>query len=319
MKKKPRTESLRTKGRRSSSGPAPITHAALLESAAKQLRADFEALRREVPHRGLRGSEVEAIVRTFLVEHIPRRFDVGSGFILDSRDARSKQTDIIVYDALNCPRYRVSENASIYPANNVAAVVEVKSRLDGRSLADAFRNIQATKSLAKTRPRETGVPFITQTHGSIFAFESALSLPSIKDAFSEWIRANGIGAHPDMVCVLDRGVVTTVAGVPGLGWNTAIIEALGAQPEGASFGVGTLEFGKATLDGWLRLLLAHLINFRAVVDHRGFDWSHLLTRGMPVTYLGSVTHEKDPTRRDARLREYHARFVSESSDEAHRS
>jgi predicted dinucleotide-binding enzyme len=83
---------------------------------------------------------------------LPKRFDVGSGFIIDGFDTVSKQTDVIVYDALNCPVYRASEDAAIFPSDNVAAVVEVKSRLDQEQLTSAFENILATKQLAKTLP-----------------------------------------------------------------------------------------------------------------------------------------------------------------------
>jgi hypothetical protein len=51
-----------------------------------------------------------------------------AGFIIHHQDRISKQTDVVVYDALNCPVYRTSDYAGIFPADNVAAVVEVKPR-----------------------------------------------------------------------------------------------------------------------------------------------------------------------------------------------
>ena len=116
----------------------------------------------------------QKLVQQFLRDHLPRRFDVSSGFIIDSRDVVSRQTDVIVYDALNCPLYWVSNNAE-YPANNVAAVVEVKSKLDGDQLTDAFDKIESVKSLAKRIVAEDK-PVLEQTHGSVFAFKDALVL-----------------------------------------------------------------------------------------------------------------------------------------------
>lgn len=236
---------------------------------------------------------------------------MGSGFILDAKDARSKQTDVIVYDALNCPRYRVSETASIFPADNVAAVVEVKSRLDGASLNEAFDNLRAAKALVKARLPDVGAT-LSQTHGSVFAFESSLSLSTIASRYAQWVKdLKGFGTHPDAVCVLDKGLVTTVSNLgPRTPWSTAFIEVLRGA-EGASFGLGTLPLGEGTLDGWFRLLLGHLILFRPVVDHRGFDWGRV-PGGMTLTYLGSCSNEPDPVRRAQLLASYRQEFQFKS-------
>lgn len=90
------------------------------------------------------------MVRIFLKAHLPQRFDVGAGFIIDPLDNVSKQSDVVIYDAYNCPVYRASEEAAIFPSDNVAAVVEVKSRLTRERLHDAFQNIASTKSLRIT-------------------------------------------------------------------------------------------------------------------------------------------------------------------------
>jgi len=76
---------------------------------------------------------------------LPKRFDAGSGLIIDPHDNLSKQTDVIIYDALNCPVYRASERAAIIPSDNVAAIVEVKSRIDKEKLREAFENAYDVK------------------------------------------------------------------------------------------------------------------------------------------------------------------------------
>ena len=106
-----------------------ISRQSIFEKAACKLRQDFDELS-VVPHSGLKGNQAERLVKAFLKGHLPKRFDVGSGFILDHFDNVSKQTDVIIYDAFNCPVYRASDDAGIFPSDNVAAVVEVKSRLD---------------------------------------------------------------------------------------------------------------------------------------------------------------------------------------------
>ena len=130
-----------------------VSRQKIFAQAAHKLRQEFEELS-VVPHNALKGGEAERLVRTFLKEHLPKRFDVGAGFIIDRLDNVSRQTDVIIYDALNCPVYRASEDAGIFPSDNVAATVEVKSCLDKNELVTAFENILATKQLAKTPPPE---------------------------------------------------------------------------------------------------------------------------------------------------------------------
>jgi hypothetical protein len=130
-----------------------VSRQTIFAQAARKLRQDFDELS-VVPHNGLKGNEAEKLVKVFLKEHLPKRFSVGSGFIIDRSDNVSKQTDVIIYDALNCPVYRASEDAAIFPSDNVAAVVEVKSCLDKKQLILSFENILATKQLAKTPSSE---------------------------------------------------------------------------------------------------------------------------------------------------------------------
>ena len=291
------------------------TREGIFEMAGKKLRQEFVELR-AVPHAALRGGEAEDLVRRFLREHIPRRFDVGTGFIIDPRNKVSRQTDVIVYDALNCPTYRASDTAGIFPANNVAAVVEVKSKLDGDELQDALDKIASVKSLAKIRRADVGVPILDQTHGSVFAFESALTLDTAAERYGQWMRTHGLFHHADVICVLDKGIVTTVGQLPGVpGWGILFLEGLGGPAaEGAHIGVGVHQLGPTTLDAYFRLLLAHLTLFRSMVDHPGFAWSkHLPSGMMKVSYLTSVTNEKDPARRKEKLKEYEARARDEMS------
>ena len=99
-----------------------LTRQDIFEQAAKKLRQDFEALA-VIPHRGAKGGESERLVREFLNRHLPGRFKAGAGFVIDKVGNVSRQLDVVIYDAMNCPVYRWSEEAAIFPADNVAAVI----------------------------------------------------------------------------------------------------------------------------------------------------------------------------------------------------
>jgi hypothetical protein len=292
------------------------TRQEIFAQAASKLRKDFDELS-VVPHSGLKGGEAEALVRRFLKGHIPKRFDVTSGFIIDGRDAVSKQTDVIIYDAMNCPAYRASENASIIPNDNVAAVVEVKSSLDKERLKEAFENIWAAKALAKVRVPDPGFLVMNGTLGCVFAFNTPLKLETISDHYLELLRSRGVlGPHIDFIAVLDRGIINLVASLPSdPGWSPLVIDdgMGGARGEGAHIGIGIQEIGADTLDYFLRFLVAQLAHFRPFVPHPGWSWAKTSSGGLGrITYLTSFTNEKDPAAREARLKEYAAQVREQS-------
>ncbi len=294
---------------------APPTRQTIFQMAARKLRQEFEELR-AIPHAGAKGGEAERLLRRFLNDHLPKRFAAGAGFIIDQRDQVSRQSDVVVYDAMNCPVYRASEDAAIFPSDNVAAVVEVKSRLDKDRLEEAYDNVRAAKRLSKTKAPD--VPFLveTQTLGCVFAFESALCLETIAAHYKDLLASKTIGDHIDLIAVLDRGMVMLNAQMPGVGtWHPCILDGLGGtMGEGWHLAIGAQALGDDTLDAFLRLLLAHLSFFRGIVDHPGFRWNAMASGGqVHLTYLTSITQEQDPERRKQKLKDYADQVIREFS------
>ena len=283
-----------------------VTRQQIFAQAAKKLRHDFDELS-TVPHSGLKGHEAEGIVRKFLKGHLPKRFDVASGFVIDPGDNISRQTDLIIYDALNCPVYRASENAAIIPSDNVASVIEVKSRLDKDEMQDAFEKIQAIKGLSKTKPPDLPFLITTQTFCCLFAFSAPVTLEKLSEHYVEFAKSYGIGRHVDVVLVLDKGIIMLAGKMPNLqGWAPMILEGFGGKAgEGAHIAAALIRSGEDSLDMFLRFLLGQLIHFRGMVGHPGFQWVKDGAPGdMLLTYMTSITLEKDPVLRDRKLRAY---------------
>jgi hypothetical protein len=294
-----------------------VTRQQIFAQAAKKLRQDFGELS-TVPHSALKGHEAEKIVRAFLASHLPKRFGIGSGFIIDQHDALSKQTDVVIYDAINCPVYRASEDAGIFPSDNVAAIVEVKAKLDKERLIESYENIAAAKSLAKTKPAELPILQTTQTFGCVFAFESSLTLRTLAEHYAAIVRDKGLGRHIDEIVVLDRGLITLAGKPRGYEWAPMFMEGFGGPAtEGAHLGVCSHELGENSLDAFLRLLLAQLIHFRAMSSHPGFNWANMLPGGqMMVEYVGSITHATDPKIREMNLKKYTEEAVEDFKKKA---
>lgn len=292
--------------------PSP-TRLELFAQAAIKMRADFASLT-PIPHNALKGHEAEAVVRQFLNGHLPKRFAAGAGFLLDLKGDISPQTDVVLYDAFNCPVYRASDSAAIFPTNNVAAVIEVKSRLTRTEVLDAAKKIARIKALTKAPPVDGPEYESAQTLGLVFAFTSENTLEATSDHLVETIDVHHLGRHIDMIAVLDRGIVTLVAKPRGSpNWLLSRLEGLGgAAGEGTHIGASSTPFGDHTLDVFFRYLLTHLAHFRHIIDHPGFDFSAFPGDvKQQVRYLFSATNETDPKRRHEVLEKYKQEVISE--------
>ena len=97
------------------------------------------------------GSAAEQPVRDQLEQVLPRGLGVGEGFVIDSYGGTSRQQDVVVYERDICPVFSVNRTAqtTYYPCEGVIAVGEIKSRLDGDSLEDAFRKVASAKELRR--------------------------------------------------------------------------------------------------------------------------------------------------------------------------
>ena len=65
------------------------------------------------------GQELEATLKEFLKKKLPRRFDVASGILIGCDNAISRQTDVIIYDAMNSPVYRSGPRIKFCPATTL--------------------------------------------------------------------------------------------------------------------------------------------------------------------------------------------------------
>lgn len=123
----------------------PISLNEIISSAGRQLREDFAEIQKCNPHAAERGSEAEETLKEFLTKKLPRRFDVASGIVIGGENQISRQTDVIIYDAMNSPVYRTGSRLQILPRDNVACVIEVKSKINKDELKDAASKIADVK------------------------------------------------------------------------------------------------------------------------------------------------------------------------------
>jgi hypothetical protein len=183
----------------------------IISSAGRQLREDFAEIQKCNPHAAERGSEAEETLKQFLREKLPRRFDVASGIVIGSDNQISRQTDVIIYDAMNSPVYRAGSRLQILPRDNVACVIEVKSKLNKDELKDAASKIADVKTIKATpicgadQPVTFSAIITTNVLGCVFAFDSYTSMETLAENLKEINSAQDSSLWVDLVVVLDKG------------------------------------------------------------------------------------------------------------------
>ena len=150
------------------------------------------------------------MLNKFLKAHLPRRFDVESGFVIGRGGILSRQTDLIIFDALDSPIYRRGPRVQIIPRDCVAAVVEVKSKLNKDELVDVAAKIASVKQIKASpitnvdQPVTFAPTIMTNTFGCVFAFDSYTSLEALANALREINSTYNSNNWIDLVVVLNR-------------------------------------------------------------------------------------------------------------------
>ena len=103
---------------------------------------------------GLVGSAREVATRRKLQNLLPNGIAVGSGCVIDSYGATSKQMDVVLYEKHLCPVYSINDDpaTTYYPCEGVIAVGEIKSHMASTDLKDTFAKIASAKEAAEIRP-----------------------------------------------------------------------------------------------------------------------------------------------------------------------
>jgi hypothetical protein len=121
----------------------------MLSLAGKRMSNDLKE--KLISHPGELGTAREEVIRKFLRSYLPKRFEISTGFVFDSKGFLSQQIDIIIADSSVCPRFETTGDKRIYPCECVVAVGQVRSSLTSISkLHEALDNLMSVKSLDRS-------------------------------------------------------------------------------------------------------------------------------------------------------------------------
>lgn len=169
------------------------------------------------------GSAREQFIGIFLQRHLPQTALIGTGVIIDFDDCRSKQIDTIIYSAA-MPKIMVA-NQGVFLRESVFATIETKSFLNKTELERAILSINSFKGLKIASPKYApliatankedyiwgGEIYEGRSASYIFAYDGS-TLVTLQSQLTEIGKAHSIPllTHgPDLVCVLNQGVIAS--------------------------------------------------------------------------------------------------------------
>jgi len=123
------------------------------QALQRMFQMQSEILTGVIPHAGERGRNDEERFRDFLTKVIPKRFSIGTGFLVCSETnvPASSQIDVVLYDEIyNSPLHR-ELSAFVYPIEIVYGIVEVKGLLKKDDLKKVMEDIHKVRKLSQHR------------------------------------------------------------------------------------------------------------------------------------------------------------------------
>ena len=194
----------------------------VLEAARKQLLLDFDKAN-GFAHSGIKGEERAEALGAFLRSRLPPAFGVSTGEVIDRRDRRTGQLDLIIYDLTVTRAVFAGRKNELYPCEAVYAIVEVKSVFTRAEAAMCFRAAKKVRSLRPfgerfVNARESGMPADDSAHRClyvVFAYGSDVS--ELDWMQKEYLRLTEVAIEEssslsiiDRLLVLDRGILNPV-------------------------------------------------------------------------------------------------------------
>lgn len=122
----------------------------LFSGLQEQMRQELQLARAVIPHNGDMGSACESKWREMLTRHLPSRYQVEKGIVVDSNGDCSDSIDIIVFDRQYTNLLLAHGGQYFIPAESVYAVFEAKQEISRETLLYAGEKAESVRRLART-------------------------------------------------------------------------------------------------------------------------------------------------------------------------
>lgn len=114
------------------------------------LASDLATSRQTMPHPGVLGSSIENGWRRMLDKHLPWRYCVSKGFVVDAEGGMSNEIDLIIHDRQYSPLLFKHQGTLYIPAESVYGVFEIRPDLDAENLEYAGQKAASVRKLVRT-------------------------------------------------------------------------------------------------------------------------------------------------------------------------
>jgi len=125
----------------------------LYESLQEQLEVQLKANRKANKNAEAKGDASEKVWTDLLTAHMPHRYQVTKGFVIDADGRESHAVDIIIYDRQYTPLIFNKDGNTYIPAESVYAVFEAKQEMTKEHIAYAGEKAASVRSLRRTSAR----------------------------------------------------------------------------------------------------------------------------------------------------------------------
>lgn len=116
----------------------------------EEMVAALTKSRKVILHSGEKGAVTELHWKEMLTTHLPSRYRVRNGRVIDSTGSLSDQIDVIVFDGQYSPLLFEGEETCYVPAESVYAVFEVKQDLNRENVRYAGEKAASVRRLKRT-------------------------------------------------------------------------------------------------------------------------------------------------------------------------
>lgn len=191
--------------------PKKINLKELFLNLQKQMDADFETYRKNVPHPGTKGDAGEFEWIEWLDKYLPKRYCVDKAFIIDYTGTLSQQIDVVIYDRQYTPFVFNQKGVKYIPAESVYAIFEVKQELDKGNIKYAGEKAKSVRLLERTSApiihaggeiREPKKPF--KILAGILTFDCSWS-PPLGEPFESALRDLDEDGSLELGCIIRHG------------------------------------------------------------------------------------------------------------------
>jgi len=182
----------------------------LLAGLHDDIQQKLETVRRTLSHPGTKGDASEAVWLQLLDTYLPKRYQVATAHVVDSRGVFSEQIDVVVFDRQYSPFIFHYQGQTIVPAESVYAVFEAKQSINGGQVGYARNKVASVRCLHRT---SLPIPHAGGTYaakalppilGGILAFESDWN-PAFGGAFGDALNESAVEDRLDIGCIAAHG------------------------------------------------------------------------------------------------------------------